>query len=75
MSDKKETYREAIEEIDRIVTDIESENIDVDVLIEKAKRAAYLIKLCKSKLKATEDEVKGVLSELEQDDAQGNEPF
>lgn len=59
-------YKDAIEEIETIVEEIESEGIDVDVLAEKVKRAAYLIKMCKAKLKNTDDEVKKILKEFEE---------
>jgi exodeoxyribonuclease VII small subunit len=35
----QETYREAIEELEEIVSQIENEQIDVDALTEKVKRA------------------------------------
>lgn len=60
-------YREALEEIESIVGEIEGETVDVDVLAEKVKRAAYLIKYCKAKLKSTESEIKKVLKEFERD--------
>jgi exonuclease VII small subunit len=48
----------------------------VDTLTEKVQRATYLIKLCKTKLRATEEQVKDVLLELEQEDKdQDIEPF
>ncbi len=62
---KKLTYAQAIEELEGIINDIEAENIDVDVLAEKVKRATYLIKFCKRNLRTTEEEVKKVLSEIE----------
>ncbi len=62
------SYKDAIEEIESIVGEIENETVDVDVLAEKVKRAAYLIKYCKSKLKATDNEVKKVLREFEKED-------
>ncbi len=61
-------YKEAVEEIEAIVAEIENETVDVDVLAEKVKRAAHLIKYCKSKLKATDNEVKKVLREFEKED-------
>jgi len=60
-------YKEALEEIEAIVEEIESETVDVDVLAEKVKRAASLIKLCKAKLKAADNEVRKVLKEFEKD--------
>ena len=72
----QEMYREAIEELEGIVSQIENEQIDVDTLTEKVKRATYLIKLCKTRLRTTEEQVKDVLSELEQEDKdQDIEPF
>ncbi|MBI4825361.1 MAG: exodeoxyribonuclease VII small subunit [Nitrospirae bacterium] len=62
--DDMPSYKEAIEEIDAIVREIENESIDIDALAEKVKRAAYLIKYCKTKLKNTDNEVKNVLKEF-----------
>jgi exodeoxyribonuclease VII small subunit len=67
MKAKKETYKAAVEELEKIVEEIENESIDVDILAEKVKRASYLIKLCKNNLKATDDEVKGILIDLEKE--------
>jgi len=67
MKAKKETYKSAVEELEKIVEEIENESIDVDILAEKVKRASYLIKLCKNKLKSTNDEVKGILTDLEKE--------
>lgn len=58
-------YSRAMEELEAIIEEIESESIDVDSLAEKVKRASYLIGLCRGKLKDTEGEVKKVLDSLE----------
>ncbi len=63
------TYKEALEEIESIVEEIENETVDVDVLTEKVKRATFLIKFCKEKLKRTDDEIKKVLKEFEKEEA------
>lgn len=60
------TYSRAWKELEEIINEIESEEIDVDVLAEKVKRASYLIKFCKGRLRNTEDEVKKVLSDIEE---------
>jgi len=65
-------YKEAVEEIESIVAEIENETVDVDVLAEKVKRAAHLIKYCKTKLKATDNEVKKVLREFEKEDKEAD---
>jgi len=66
-------YKEAIDEIEAIVEEIEKEAVDVDLLAEKVKRATHLIKYCKTKLKKTDDEVKKVLKEFEEEDEAGTE--
>jgi exodeoxyribonuclease VII small subunit len=61
------TYSEAIEELEAIVSEIENEDISVDVLSEKVKRASVLIGICRKALNTTEEEVKKILEELNQD--------
>lgn len=66
MANKEQlTYAQALAELETIVREIEEESIDVDVLTEKVKRATYLIKFCRGRLKSTEEDVKKVLSEIE----------
>jgi exodeoxyribonuclease VII small subunit len=62
---KELSYSGAIAELEKIVESIESEDIDVDVLAEKMKRAAALIKFCKDRLKSTEEEVKKIIADME----------
>ena len=59
-----ENYTEAFEELQTIVSEIEQGAISVDELSEKVKRAAQLIKICKSKLTTTEEDVNKILKEL-----------
>lgn len=59
-------YTEAYEELMQIVADIENGEITVDELSKKVKRAAELIKICKSKLNETEEDVNQILRELEE---------
>ena len=59
------TYSEAFEELQEIVSEIESGEISVDQLSEKVKRATLLIRICKQKLTTTEEDVNRLLSDLE----------
>ncbi|MBW6490403.1 MAG: exodeoxyribonuclease VII small subunit [Lentimicrobium sp.] len=61
---KNINYAEAIVELESIVSEIENASIGVDELSEKVKRAAELVKFCRSKLTSTEKEVNGILSNL-----------
>jgi Exonuclease VII small subunit. len=63
--DSNETYNEAILKLRSIVADIEKGELDVDILSDKVKEAARLIKLCKEKLYKVDEEVKKVLEELD----------
>ena len=58
-------YKEAFDELQIIVSEIEGGLISVDELSTKVKRAALLIKICKNKLTATEEDVNNILKELE----------
>jgi len=67
-------YTEAFKELQLIVTEIEKGEISVDELSEKVKRAAQLIKFCKTKLTTTEEDVSKILKELDtatKDDVEG----
>ena len=58
-------YTEAFEELQSIVSEIEQGEISVDELSDKVKRAALLIKICKTKLTTTEEDVNVILKELD----------
>ncbi len=58
-------YREAFEELQLIVSEIENGEISVDELSEKVKRATQLIRICKLKLSSTEEDVNRILKDLE----------
>ncbi len=58
MAKKKPTYKEAQAELEEIVNKLESESTDIDDLTELAKRATELVKFCREKLRATEEELK-----------------
>ncbi|MDD3878029.1 MAG: exodeoxyribonuclease VII small subunit [Bacteroidales bacterium] len=64
MNDKI-NYTEAFEELQNIVVQIEEGEISVDELSEKVKRASVLIKICKTKLTSTEEDVNKILKELD----------
>lgn len=69
MSDKKRkgdepTYAEASGELERILHEIESGDVDLDALTDKVERAAALLAICRQKLTATETKVKKVTDEL-----------
>ena len=67
MSKKTFKYSQALDELNRILQDLQSENVDVDEVSAKVKRAMELIRVCKDKIQATEMEVKKIVKEFEQE--------
>jgi exodeoxyribonuclease VII small subunit len=62
--DKNLTYQAALDELNQIAIDMESEKISIDELAEKVKRASLLLRFCNAKLKSTEDDVRKILGEI-----------
>ena len=58
MAKKKISYTEAMAEIEKIMTKLRGESIDVDTLTAEVKRASELIEMCKQRLHTTEEEVR-----------------
>lgn len=70
---KRYTYKDAFEELQTIVSEIEHGEISIDELSEKVKRATLLIGVCKAKLTATEGEVNNILANLENEAGESEE--
>ncbi|TDS14652.1 exodeoxyribonuclease VII small subunit [Sphingobacterium paludis] len=70
--DTEYTYEDAFQELQAIVSDIESGQINVDDLTSKIQRAASLIAVCRAKLSSSEAEVDKLLTKLHL--AEENEP-
>ena len=66
MSKKKTdlSYDAAMQEIQNIVAELQNESVGVDALAEKVSRASDLIKLCREKLRQTENDVQAALSDF-----------
>ena len=51
------TYESAVKELQTIVQQMENEEIDMDSLLEKVKRAKSLLVFCKERLRNVKDEI------------------
>ncbi len=58
------SYNSALDEMEKIMSEIENEDVDVDKLSTKVKRLSVLIVECKKKLRETEEEVHNIIDEL-----------
>jgi exodeoxyribonuclease VII small subunit len=54
------TYEEAIQELQETVAQLQEDEVNMDELSAKVKRAAELINYCREKLRATEAEIGGL---------------
>ncbi len=63
------SYAQATAEIDAILVELERDDLDVDVLAAKVRRAAELLTWCRSRIRAATDEVEAAVATL--DDADG----
>lgn len=59
--EKEMKYEEAVAELERVVTQIESGQMDLDAVTEKLKKAQKLIKYCKERLTETDGEIQKIL--------------
>ena len=58
-------YAEAMAELERILTELEDDTIDVDRLADRVKRASTLIRLCRERIVRTRTEVAEIVADLE----------
>ena len=56
-------YEAAIKRLEEIVEKIENDELDLEQLNDNLKEAQRLIKLCRAKLTATEEEIEKTLGE------------
>jgi len=64
MAKKEFSFNNAVIEIEKILHNIESGDLDIDRLSVEVKRASDLIKQCQKKLKSTEEEINSIFRDL-----------
>ena len=62
-NEQNETYAQALERLEKIVAQIDSNQLDIDQLADKIKEANRLIAFCTAKLTKAEAEVEKLLSD------------
>jgi len=58
-------YGAALKELQELLSELESENVDVDRLASRVERAGALIRLCQGRLAAAELQVERVVDALD----------
>jgi exodeoxyribonuclease VII small subunit len=59
-------YADAMAELGEILAELERDDLDVDVLAERVRRAGELITLCRARIARAEADVEGIVTDLEQ---------
>ncbi len=62
---KELTYNQAVAELDSILRTMQSDACDIDKLASYTRRASELLRECRSRLVATDEELKTILADLE----------
>jgi len=60
--DENLTYESAYQELEQIYNLINNEQVSIDELATKVKRASILISFCQEKLRSTETEINNIIS-------------
>lgn len=58
------TYAQSVSELEAILRMMQSDNCDIDHLAGYTRRATELLKACRSRLTATEEELRDILAAL-----------
>ena len=58
-------YADAMAELGEILGELERDDLDVDVLAERVRRASFLIKLCRGRIARAQSDVEGIVTDLE----------
>jgi exodeoxyribonuclease VII small subunit len=61
-------YADAMAELEGILADIEQDDVDIDLLAEKVRRASDLVRLCRERIQGARMHVEQVVTELTESD-------
>ena len=66
-------YADAMAELGEILAELERDDLDVDVLAERVRRAGELITLCRARIARAQADVEGIVTTLDSFSAVGEE--
>ena len=65
MTEREIGYAEALAELEGILDELDGDEVDVDVLGRRVRRAAELLRLCRDRIASARFDVEQVVAELE----------
>ncbi|MCH7789650.1 MAG: exodeoxyribonuclease VII small subunit [Acidobacteria bacterium] len=63
--DEPIAYTDALDELDEILTELDADDVDVDLVARRVERAAELLTLCRSRLSDAQVQVDRVVADLD----------
>ncbi|HZA78896.1 MAG TPA: exodeoxyribonuclease VII small subunit [Acidimicrobiales bacterium] len=69
MTEPEIGYAEALAELEGILEELDGDEVDVDVLGSRVRRAAELLRLCRNRIASARFDVEQVVAELESETA------
>lgn len=73
MSAQEIGYADALSELQQILSELEAEDIDIDVLAVKVERAAELIRVCRGRINDAEVRVKEIVAGMDSEEGESPE--
>ena len=73
MSTQEIGYADALSELQQILSELEAEDIDIDVLAVKVERAAELIRVCRGRINDAEVRVKEIVAGMDSNEGESSE--
>jgi exodeoxyribonuclease VII small subunit len=64
-------YADALAELEAILEEIDADSVDIDVLADRVRRAAELLRVCRARIGAARSEVEQIVAELDPADPDG----
>ena len=68
MAKKKETYSQAMDRLESIVRQVDSNELEIDELVEKIKEANEIILFCSEKLEKADIEIEKLLADKQENE-------
>ncbi|EJX01348.1 Exonuclease VII, small subunit [gut metagenome] len=65
MASKKETYSQAMARLEKIIRQIDNNELEIDELADKIQEANAIIAFCRDKLTKADQEIEKILAEKE----------
>jgi exodeoxyribonuclease VII small subunit len=59
-------YADAVAELETILEELEGEAVDVDVLANRVRRAAILVRVCRERIAGAKLEIEHIVAELDE---------